>query len=174
MSEVTLFVKHLFWAYRCWCEENTGRAHIVIKEDRVTETYLKKYIRNGVLVLNVSSTAIRDLSVEETEISFVARFGGQPRDITIKYDDIFGFVSPIDGSLLPLNVIPLRFHNGEVGRAVITKIEPETPVPVKKTPEPTKAVESDTRNTTIETRDDSKVVKLSDVRKKRTEDKLKK
>ena len=174
MSEVTIFVKHLFWAYRCWCEENTGRAHIVIKEDKVTKTYLKKYIRDGVLILNIGSTAIRDLRVEETEISFIAKFGGVPKDLVIKYDDIFGFVSPIDGSVLPLNVIPLRFHNGEVGIAVITKIEPETPVPVKKTPESTKTVEPDTQSVTTETQGDSKVVKLSDVRKKRTEDKLKK
>ena len=174
MSEVTLFVKHLFWAYRCWCEENIGRAHIVIKEDRVTETYLKKYIRDGVLVLNIGSTAIRDLRVEETEISFIAKFGGEPRNVTVKYDDIFGFVSPIDDSLLPLNVIPLRFHDGEVGIAVIAKIEQEPPVPVKETPAPTKKVESNTRSVTTETQGDSKVVKLSDVRKKRTEDKLKK
>lgn len=174
MSEVTIFVKHLFWAYRCWCEENTGRAHIVIKEDKVTKTYLKKYIRDGELVLDIGSKAIRDLRVEETEISFLAKFGGKPRNLIIEYDDIFGFVSPIDGSLLPLNVIPLRFQNGEVRIAVITKIEPETPVSVKKTPESTKAVESDTRSATTETQGDSKVVKLSDIRKKRTEDKLKK
>lgn len=174
MSEVTIFVKHLFWAYRCWCEENTGRAHIVIKEDKVTKTYLKKYIRDGELILNISSTAIRDLRVEETEISFIAKFGGVPKDLVIKYDDIFGFVSPIDGSLLPLNVIPLRFQNGEVGIAVITKIEQEPPVPVKKTPEPTRTVESDTRSAATETQGDSKVVTLSDIRKKRTENKLKK
>ena len=174
MSEVTIFVKHLFWAYRCWCEENTGRADIVIKEDKVTKTYLKKYIRDGELILNISSTAIRDLRIEETEISFIAKFGGEPRNLTIKYDDIFGFVSPIDGSLLPLNVIPLRFDDGVVGIAVIAKIEPEPSVPVKKTPEPTKAVKPDTQSATTETQGDSKVVKLSDVRKKRTEDKLKK
>ena len=170
MPEVTFFVKHLFWAYRCWCEENTGKAHIVIKEDKVTETYLKKYIRDGALILNVGSTAIRDLSVEETEISFIARFGGQPRNITVKYDDIFGFVSPIDGAVLPLNVIPLRLPDGEVGIAVIAKIEQQPYAPVKKKPEPTKTVESDTRSTTTETQGGSKVVKLSDVRKKRTED----
>lgn len=163
MPEVTFFVKHLFWAYRCWCEENTGKAHIVIKEDKVTETYLKKYIRDGVLLLNVGSTAIRDLKVEETEISFVAKFGGQPRDVTVKYDDIFGFVSPIDGAVLPLNVIPLRLPDGEVGIAVIAKIEQQPCAPVKKTPE-----------STTETQGGSKVVKLSDVRKKRTEDKHKK
>ena len=173
MSEVTFFAKHLFWAYRCWCEENTGRAHIIIKEDKVTKTYLKKYIRDGELILNIGSTAIRDLRVEETEISFIAMFGGVPKDLVIKYDDIFGFVSPIDGSLLPLNVIPLRFHNGEVGIAVITKIEQEPSVPVEKTPAPTKTVEPDTQSVTTETQGDSKVVKLSDIRKKRTEDKLK-
>ena len=174
MSEVTIFAKHLFWAYRCWCEENTGRAHIVIKEDKVTKTYLKKYIRDGELILNIGSTAVRDLRVEETEISFIAKFGGEPRNLTIKYDDIFGFVSPIDGSLIPLHVIPLRFPDGVVGIAVISKIEQEPSAPVKKTPEPTKAVESDARSTTTETQGDSKVVKLSDIRKKRTEDKLKK
>lgn len=174
MSEITFFVKHLFWAYRCWCEENTGKAHIVIKEDKVTKTYLKKYIRDGVLILNISSSAVRDLRIEETEISFITKFGGESRDLTIKYDDIFGFVSPIDGSVLPLNVIPLRFHNGEVGIAVIAKIEQEPRVPVKKTPEPTKVVEPDTQKTTIESQSGSKVVNLSDIRKNRTEDKLKK
>ena len=174
MSEVTIFVKHLFWAYRCWCEENTGRAHIVIKEDKVTKTYLKKYIRDGELILNISSTAIRDLRIEETEISFIAKFDGVPKDLVIKYDDIFGFVSPIDGSLLPLNVIPLRFDDGTVGIAVIAKIEQEPCTPIKKTPEPTRTVESDTRSAATETQGNSKVVTLSDIRKKRTENKLKK
>lgn len=155
MKQLTFFNKHLFWAYRNWVEENTGRAHIVIKEENVRDESLKKYVRNGTLILNVSSTAISDLNTEEFWVTFIARFGGKPHNVVIYYSDIEGFVSHLDGNLMPMNVVPLLLEDGP-GLMVVQTVGD---IPTAPTNNPRKEVNLEPKPSTS-----GKVVSLSDRR----------
>ena len=127
MSSPTLFTKHLLAAYMAWSEENTGRAHLVIPEANVRLDFLKKYVRDGRLILNVGSSAIRDLFMDEDDMRFTCRFDGQARGVHLNYEDIIGVASPIDGSILPINVLPILTTQGP-GLMLIAPLEEEQSV----------------------------------------------
>ena len=42
-----------------------------------------QYAQNGVIILNISTTAVRNLNIDNDAISFCARFGGVPHDVYV-------------------------------------------------------------------------------------------
>lgn len=42
-----------------------------------------QYAQNGIIILNISTTAVRNLSIDNEAISFCARFGGVPHDVYV-------------------------------------------------------------------------------------------
>lgn len=76
---------------------------------------------DGLVVLNVSPTAVSGLAMDEHALSFNARFGGVPTDIYVPYGSI------------------LRVYAKENGQGMVFEPEPESdPTPEPPAPSPGK------------------------------------
>jgi hypothetical protein len=58
-----------------WCADNGLTPYIAVKVDAATRVPLA-FVKNGEIVLNVSTTATRRLTIDNESIQFNARFGG--------------------------------------------------------------------------------------------------
>lgn len=169
MAGNTLFTKHLLAAYMAWQEENTGRCHIVINEENIKQDFLRTYVRDGVLILNVASSAIRDLYMEDDHMRFSCRFGGTPRGVSLEYDDILGVVWHESGTIMPINVVPVHTDQGP-GLVVISALAATAPkVSPRLEPSNVEQVEDSLVDHAqpVLANDPTKVVHLSDRRPKK-------
>ena len=66
-----------------WIEDNSLTPHILVDAEAPGVTVPKQHIREGQIVLNINSSAVRDLRLGNDWIEFSARFGGVARAIQI-------------------------------------------------------------------------------------------
>jgi len=73
-----------------WMVDNGFTPHIVVdgRDERVQVP--KEHVKDGKIVLNVSHSATRALTLGNDAVSFETRFGGVPRQLEIPVDAILG------------------------------------------------------------------------------------
>ena len=66
-----------------WIVDNQCTPHLLVevKDDQVRVP--RQFVEKGVIVLNVSPSAVKHLLLGNERISFSARFGGTPHDIDV-------------------------------------------------------------------------------------------
>jgi len=64
-----------------WIEDNKLTPYIVVDATYDGVIVPEEYVREGRIILNVASTAVRSLSIEAETLSFSARFGGVAMDL---------------------------------------------------------------------------------------------
>jgi len=64
-----------------WIEDNKLTPYIVVDATYEGVVVPEEYVRDGRIILNVSSTAIRNLKIDAEVLSFSARFGGVAVDL---------------------------------------------------------------------------------------------
>ena len=64
-----------------WIEDNKLTPYVLVDADAEGTTVPTKYVREGRIILNVSSTAVRRLQITNEGVSFSARFGGVAMNI---------------------------------------------------------------------------------------------
>lgn len=70
---------YLLKAFYQWIVDNSLTPYIVVMADLPGVDVPAQYVeQDGRIVLNISPTAVRDLSVDNNHIGFSARFGGVP------------------------------------------------------------------------------------------------
>jgi stringent starvation protein B len=72
-----------------WCADNGHTPYLQVKvgkNSRVPQAFVK----DGRIVLNISSTATRNLSMGNEGITFTARFGGQSQEVMVPWEDVEG------------------------------------------------------------------------------------
>ncbi len=74
---------YLIRAIYDWCSDQGFTPHILVDASVEGVEVPRHLVENGALVLNVQSSAVRDLELGNEWIMFSARFSGQPRNITI-------------------------------------------------------------------------------------------
>ncbi|MGR8918266.1 MAG: ClpXP protease specificity-enhancing factor [Gammaproteobacteria bacterium] len=70
-----------------WIVDNDMTPHLLVEAGEGVEVPMQ-YVENGVIVLNVSPTAVRDLELGNEYVSFNARFAGTPHDILVPIDAV--------------------------------------------------------------------------------------
>ena len=89
-----------------WCADNALTPYLAVKvngETRVPAAFVK----NGEIVLNVSATATRKLTIDNEWIRFTARFNGASQEVSVPMNAVsgifaketgygFSFISPQD------------------------------------------------------------------------------
>jgi stringent starvation protein B len=103
-----------------WLVDNDLTPYLLVDAERDNVEVPQRYIEEGRIVLNVGPSAVRDLALENHEISFEARFGGAAHLIRLPPDAVLGVYARENGKgmLFP----------EEVGD------DPEPPRPTKPTP----------------------------------------
>ncbi|MDG4554314.1 MAG: ClpXP protease specificity-enhancing factor [Candidatus Competibacter sp.] len=66
-----------------WIEDNGLTPHILVNAELPGVEVPKQHVRDGQIVLNVHSIAVRDLRLGNEQIEFNARFGGVARAVYI-------------------------------------------------------------------------------------------
>lgn len=66
-----------------WIVDNGLTPHLLVQVADERVMVPRQFVENGVIVLNVSPTAVRDLSLGNEAVDFNARFGGQPQQIHV-------------------------------------------------------------------------------------------
>lgn len=162
-----LFPRHLLVAYREWCGEVGNNCNIVIASKNVLDDFLKTKVQEGILVLNISHTAVTDFIPGKDCLKFTASFNKVLRRVTIDYKYIEGVVSPIDGMLMPINVHLTVGPQGPMANGLVYPFNPETHSIKYVDTADLKLINSED----LRKNKESNIVSLSAVRKKKEEDK---
>ena len=89
-----------------WCADNGLTPYIAVKVNARTRVP-PAFVKNGEIVLNVSATATRKLTIDNEWIQFTARFNGASQEVSVPMNAVsgifaketgygFSFVSPQD------------------------------------------------------------------------------
>lgn len=78
MSEMTSNKPYMVRAIHQWVLDNDCTPYLVVAADYPGVEVPVQFVRDGQITLNVSPTAVRELSIDNRWIEFSARFGGVP------------------------------------------------------------------------------------------------
>lgn len=74
---------YLIRALYDWIVDNQCSPHLLVEVKDEHTRVPRQFVDKGVIVLNVSPTAVKHLLLGNERISFSARFGGTPHDIDV-------------------------------------------------------------------------------------------
>lgn len=80
-----------------WIEDNQLTPYVLVDAMLPDVDVPQEYIRNGRIVLNISSVAVRNLELENDHVAFSARFGGIARDLFIPIEAVLAIYSKENG-----------------------------------------------------------------------------
>jgi stringent starvation protein B len=89
-----------------WCADNALTPYLAVKVNGETRVPVA-FVKNGEIVLNVSATATRKLTIDNEWIRFTARFNGASQEVSVPMNAVsgifaketgygFSFISPQD------------------------------------------------------------------------------
>jgi stringent starvation protein B len=79
-----------------WCAESGFTPYLSVKVDSNTRVPLE-YVKNGEIVLNISMSATRNLTISNDLVQFSARFNGVSREVSVPIYAITGVFSRENG-----------------------------------------------------------------------------
>lgn len=130
-STMTSSRAYLIRALNQWILDNGTTPHIVVDAGVQGVEVPQNYVSNGQIVLNVSASAVQQLSVDNEALSFSARFGGVPMQVWV-----------------PIRAV-MAIYAKENGQGMVFGHEPGSPDPDQESPlkgESQSAPQSDEKN----------------------------
>lgn len=88
---------YLLRAVHEWIVDNGLTPQIVVDVHREQVQVPAAYVRDGKIVLNISATAVRGLSLDNERVSFSARFGGSPFDVVVPVRAVLAIMARENG-----------------------------------------------------------------------------
>ena len=89
---------YLLRAVHEWIADNGLTPQIVVDAQHEQVRVPTAYVRDGKIVLNVSSTAVRGLSLGNERVEFNARFGGTPFDVFVPIGAVLAIMARENGT----------------------------------------------------------------------------
>ncbi len=77
--------------------------HLLASVDGSDVVVPEQYVENGLIVLNIAPSAVKDLLMGNESISFSARFGGIPREVHVPVRSIQAIYARENGQGLQLS-----------------------------------------------------------------------
>ncbi len=74
---------YLMRAFYDWIADNKMTPYILVDADAQDVGVPDQYVVDGQIVLNVGGSAVRELQIGNTMVSFSARFGGTPFEVRV-------------------------------------------------------------------------------------------
>lgn len=87
-----------------WCTDNGFTPYIAVAVDERT-VVPREHVRDGQIVLNVSAEATSRLQIGNDMITFVARFGGAARELSVPMDRVAAIYARENGAGMAFDVI---------------------------------------------------------------------
>ena len=79
-----------------WCADNGLTPYLAVKVDAHTRVPMA-FVKNGEIVLNVSATATRRLTIDNDCVQFNARFNGVSQEVSVPMGAVSGDLRQGDG-----------------------------------------------------------------------------
>ncbi|MSQ60815.1 MAG: ClpXP protease specificity-enhancing factor [Betaproteobacteria bacterium] len=79
-----------------WCADNGYTPFLSVKVNEDTRVP-QEFVRNGEIVLNLSSDATRNLKIGNDRVQFSARFGGVSREVSVPINAVSGIFAKENG-----------------------------------------------------------------------------
>ena len=79
-----------------WCADNGLTPYLAVKVNAQTRVPAS-FVKNGEIVLNISTTATRKLTVENEWIQFAARFNGVSQEVSVPMNAVSGIFAKETG-----------------------------------------------------------------------------
>ena len=96
--EMTSSRPYLLRAVYEWIADNDLTPQIVVDAQQEQVRVPTAYVREGKIVLNVSSTAVRGLSLGNERVEFSTRFGGVPFDVVVPVRAVLAIMARENGT----------------------------------------------------------------------------
>jgi stringent starvation protein B len=74
---------YLLRAFFDWIVDNDCTPHLVVDADYPAVQVPTQFVQDGQIVLNISPSAVTGFSLDMDQLSFNARFGGQPMQVYV-------------------------------------------------------------------------------------------
>lgn len=74
---------YLLRAFFDWIVDNQCTPHLVVNADFPNVIVPMQFVQDGQIVLNINPTAVAQFNMDNHEVSFNARFGGQPMRVVV-------------------------------------------------------------------------------------------
>jgi stringent starvation protein B len=74
---------YLLRAFFDWIVDNQCTPHLVVNADFPNVIVPMQFVQDGQIVLNINPTAVAQFHMDNHEVSFNARFGGQPMRVVV-------------------------------------------------------------------------------------------
>lgn len=87
---------YLIRAIREWCADNALTPYLAVKVNAQTRVPIS-FVKNGEIVLNVSATATRKLTIDNEWIRFTARFNGSSQEVAVPMIAVAGIFAKETG-----------------------------------------------------------------------------
>lgn len=131
---------YLIRAIHEWCEDSGFRPYIAVAVDERT-IVPREFVRNGEIVLNVSSMATNRLNISNELIEFEARFSGTVREVSIPIDNVSAIYAQETGHGMAFDVPKALAHPPERAQPSTrsTSSEPRETQRPKLVPKPAQA-----------------------------------
>jgi stringent starvation protein B len=79
-----------------WCGDNALTPYLAVKVNEQTRVPAA-FVKNGEIVLNVSTTATRKLTIDNEWIQFTARFNGASQEVAVPINAVSGIFAKETG-----------------------------------------------------------------------------
>jgi len=110
-----------------WLVDNDLTPHLLVEVGRDDVLVPTNYVEEGRIVLNVSPSAVQNLSLGNDYITFNARFGGQPMDVVVPPEAVLGIYARENGR-------GMLFPDDQAEDATMLPDDDPDPVPPKPRP----------------------------------------
>ena len=80
---VTSTRPYLLRAFYDWIADNEMTPYILVDADADDVGVPHQYVVDGQIVLNIGASAVHDLQIDNSVVSFNARFGGSPFEVQV-------------------------------------------------------------------------------------------
>ena len=90
-------VPYLVRAYCDWIEDSNLTPHILVDCDKTGVVVPEDFVKEGKIVLNISSYATENRVITNNSISFKARFSGKPQKIIVPCEAVLTIYAQENG-----------------------------------------------------------------------------
>jgi stringent starvation protein B len=105
---------YLIRAIHEWCTDEGLTPYLAVQVDERTQVP-REFVRDGQIVLNISTTATHQLLLGNDEISFQTRFNGAAFPVVVPVDAVVAIYARENGQGMAFEVTPAGADRGKVG-----------------------------------------------------------
>lgn len=88
---------YLFRAFFDWIVDNDCTPHIIVNANFPDVLVPTQFVQDGEIVLNINPSAVTQFNLDNYEVSFNARFGGQPMRVKVPINAVLAIYARENG-----------------------------------------------------------------------------